>query len=364
MASMTRTPKTPAYMLHKGTGQSRVQLNGQDFYLGAWRSPESIEKYDRLIAEWLANGRRPPRRNNGVICIAEVIVRYMDYAQTRYPRRGKNWEGYAFEYASQPLLKCYGRLAAADFGPLQLRAVRMEMAKLGWCRKTVNRQVKRVIHMMKWAVANGLIDEPIHHRLSAVESLRVGEQPALGIDAPHETEPIRPVPDKHVDVVRGLVRPVVRDMIDLQLLSAMRPGEVVIMRGVDLDTDGKVWIYRPSHHKLEHHQIDRTIYLGPRCQEIIRGRLKPDVQAALFESIPGKMYTTDSYRRAITRACESAGIDNWAPNRLRHNAATTLRKSGGLDAAQAMLGHAEIRTTQVYADRLESVATSVALKHG
>jgi integrase len=57
-------------------------------------------------------------------------------------------------------------------------------------------------------------------------------------------------------------------MIELQCLSGMRPGEVAIMRGYDLDTSGKLWIYVPGRHKTEHHEKDRRIHLGPKAQEM------------------------------------------------------------------------------------------------
>ena len=52
-------PKTPKYRLHKGSGQALVQLDGRRFYLGRHGSPESLERYHRLVAEWLASGRAP-----------------------------------------------------------------------------------------------------------------------------------------------------------------------------------------------------------------------------------------------------------------------------------------------------------------
>jgi len=54
----------PQLQQHKGTGQGKVHLGGRDFYCGKWGSPECKAKYDRLIAEWLHNGRRPPERPN------------------------------------------------------------------------------------------------------------------------------------------------------------------------------------------------------------------------------------------------------------------------------------------------------------
>jgi integrase len=64
-----------------------------------------------------------------------------------------------------------------------------------------------------------------------------------------------------------------------------------------------------------------------------------------------RRYCGDSYRNAILRACEKAGIEPWAPNQLRHTAATEIRARYGLEAAQAVLGHARADVTQVYAER-------------
>ncbi len=48
----------PKYRHHKPSGQAIVTLNGVAHYLGRWKSKASRVEYDRLIGEWLANGRR------------------------------------------------------------------------------------------------------------------------------------------------------------------------------------------------------------------------------------------------------------------------------------------------------------------
>ena len=52
--------KTPKYRRHRSGGRDRafVELDGQRTYLGCYRSPESIQRYDQLVAEWLVSGRR------------------------------------------------------------------------------------------------------------------------------------------------------------------------------------------------------------------------------------------------------------------------------------------------------------------
>lgn len=45
-----RAGKVPAYSLHKASGKAVVRLDGKDHYLGPYGSPESHERYERLIA--------------------------------------------------------------------------------------------------------------------------------------------------------------------------------------------------------------------------------------------------------------------------------------------------------------------------
>jgi len=49
---------TPVLLSPPATGRAYVRLNGRMLYLGRWGTPTSRAEYDRLIAEWLAHGRR------------------------------------------------------------------------------------------------------------------------------------------------------------------------------------------------------------------------------------------------------------------------------------------------------------------
>src|SRR5438067_12105872 len=55
--------RLPKYRLHKPSGRAVVTLpdglgRRRTVYLGAFDSPESRAEYNRVIADWLANGRR------------------------------------------------------------------------------------------------------------------------------------------------------------------------------------------------------------------------------------------------------------------------------------------------------------------
>jgi hypothetical protein len=101
-------------------------------------------------------------------------------------------------------------------------------------------------------------------------------------------------------------------------------------------------------------------------------------------------YRRNSYRNAVLRACDRAYphptlsaiktrrltegqraelaawrvAHRWHPNQLRHTAATEIRARFGLEAAQAVLGHAKADVTQVYAERDLSKAVEVMRQIG
>ena len=48
---MAKRPRIPKYSLHKSSGRARVILNGRHIFLGKYGSEESLERYNRLVAE-------------------------------------------------------------------------------------------------------------------------------------------------------------------------------------------------------------------------------------------------------------------------------------------------------------------------
>jgi integrase len=320
-----------------------VTLGGKDHYLGPWpagqrKAPAAArEAYDRLVAEWLANGRRPPdaAAEEPAVTVNEVILAFWRWAEAHYRRADgtpTNELG-EFRYAFRPLRELYGPTPAADFSPLKLKAVRQRMIDAGWCRNQVNKRVARVVRMYKWAVAEELAPESTWRALTTVRGLEKGRTDA------RESEPVRPVCDADVEAVLPFLPAPVRAMVRMQRLTGARPGEVRSMRACDIDMTGAVWLYRPPAHKTRHRGEDRVIALGPRAQEVIRSFLKLDLQAFLFSPAqavaekraarraarktkvqpsqqyrrkpsprkrPGERYTATAYDHAIYAACDKA----------------------------------------------------------
>jgi integrase len=122
----------------------------------------------------------------------------------------------------------------------------------------VNHRVSRIKRAINWAVAEELIPPFVHHGLQAVTGLGYGRTGA------RETQPVRPVPDEHVDAVFPFLPPQIAAMIQLQRLTGMRPGEVVKLRACDIDRSGEIWIYERRDHKNRWRGHRRMIPIGPR----------------------------------------------------------------------------------------------------
>jgi hypothetical protein len=101
-----------------------VTLNGKDFYLGRFDTQDSKAAYDRLIAEWLSNGRRLPTTDS--FTVAELIERFWAHAKVHYrrPDGTPTSEIHNYRSALRPLNHLYGATLAKDFGPLAFKAVR------------------------------------------------------------------------------------------------------------------------------------------------------------------------------------------------------------------------------------------------
>ena len=384
--------RQPAYCHHKPTGQAYVRLNGRMIYLGGYDSPQSRAEYDRAIAEWLAHGRQLSESND--LTVSEIAAAYWTHAEGYYTKNGSaTSEQDNIRCALRPLRALYGGTLADDFGPGALRTVRQALVDKGNARTYINAQVNRIRRMFKWGVEHELVDPKILQGLQAVVGLRRGR---LSV---RESAPVTPVPRENVQAVEVFVSRQVWAMIRLQQLTGMRPGEVFIMAGRDIDMTRDVWLYRPMRHKTEHHGHERVVELGPRAQEVIRPFLRPNMTRCLFSPVdamaesrarahaerrtplscgnhpgtnrkrnpkrkPRDCYDKNSYRQAIIRACDRVGVPRWHPHQLRHTFATEIRKQYGIEASRAMLGQRSLDATQIYAEIDRERSRDIAAKLG
>ncbi len=427
--------RIPSYRLHKPSGLAVVRLSGKDFYLGPYGSAQSRRQYEQVLSDWLANRRQLPRQLPGQLpeapstepmatsnqsskTINELFLDYWDHTQVYYPCRST--QDY-IKLAAKPLCELFGQTCVSDFGPLRLKTVRQHMIDAyDWSRVTINKSVDNIKRMFKWGVENEIVDVTVYQALAALSGLRRGRCTA------RETDPVKPVPEHLIWGIEGHVSDQVWTLIMLQLHTGARPGELVVMRAIDLHMSGDVWIYEPQKHKTQYHGHARTIYIGPKAQKWIRPFLTDrPLDAYLFspkeaeskrrnkqhrrrktplscgnrpgtnrkdkpKRRPRDHYDVNSYRYAIQRACDRVYLHpqlstyktseltheqraqlhewrkehRWHPHQLRHNAGTFIRREYGVEVARIILGHHNISVTELYAEADLQKAIEVMKKIG
>lgn len=387
----------PSYLRH-ASGQAFSRVNGKNLYFGKHGTPESIEEYEDFKREWLLQHGDVRKYQ---LTVDELALLYLDHAGQYYQKNGApTSEVWCTKAALRFLVSLHGTSRVREFGPGKLKQVRQAMVEHGLCRESINKNIDRIRRAFRWGVENERVPPEVLAALVAVRGLGRGRSNA------RETEPVKPVPPDRITALRPYLKPPVWAMVQVQLLTGARPGEVIIMRGCDLEMGGEVWTYTPSSHKTEHHGRGRTIFIGPRAQAVIRPFLKPNLDEYLFSPRdvckprsrgtrqPGARYNRSAYRNAVMRACERAfGMPKelrrisrklpeaerdrlrklaaewraehcWHPHQLRHTSGTTIRREADLDSARTVLGQASLDVAAIYAEQDLEKARSIIAKIG
>lgn len=384
--------RMPRYGLHKPTGQARVVIDGRSHYLGKFDSPESHKRYRELVDRWQIQQRSGL---SATVTIGQIVILFDAHVAEYYQKDGKpTSEVHIVKNALKPLVAKYSRTMAADFGPKSLKDVRDHYVEAGFSRETCNAYARRIVAMFKWATSEQLVPVETYQALTTVAGLRAGRTKAP------ERPPVEPVSQDDVNAILKLVGRQIAAMIKLQLLSGARPGEICQIRPCDVNREGEVWRYVPASHKTAHHGKARVIFFGPRAQAVLAPFLddrpaeshcfspreaERERLAALHEKRitpigygnspgtnrkakparePGEAYTTESYGRAIRRACQKAKVEAWSPNQLRHTRATDLREAFGIEAVSHVLGHAKPDMSLTYAKASEAKASEIMAEVG
>ncbi|HYH67967.1 MAG TPA: tyrosine-type recombinase/integrase [Urbifossiella sp.] len=408
---MGRKPKSHPGKPSVHKGQERVWWRGRYYDLGPEGSARARAEYARLVALWAADPNAPAFRADDAL-VGELCADYLESKDS--PREGLQRDRAVL--AVELLLEHHVATPVADFGPVLLRAWQDHLCQLPDPRNpgrqrfavtTVNYHVDTIRRVWAWGVSRQRVGADALTALRAVPRPKVGEA-----RAPKVVDPADPA---HVKAMLPFLRPQPRAMVVLQLASGARPGEMIGMTpeqvhrgGVinvagagrhDLDKLG-VWAYVPTKHKMTWKNKPRVLLFAGEAQAVLTPFLDrgPDVpcfspkeaaeglraeqraareargggsggnrkvpKAAAPRRAPKDRYTDNSYRAAITRACEKAGVPAFFPYQLRHLAAAEIQEVFGLDAVQALLGHHTKSMSEHYAGLNVKTAADVAKARG
>lgn len=164
--------RKPSYLLHKPTGQARCRIDGKDYYLGEYGSPESRDRYDDLIAEWFARNGDMARYR---LMVDDLTLIYMEHVREYYRKDGKETsEVHNIRLVLRHLIETHGRIRAREFVPLKLKQVRQSMIDAGYVRDSVNAHVGRIKRLFRWATENEHLPVEVYQALCTVRGLQKG----------------------------------------------------------------------------------------------------------------------------------------------------------------------------------------------
>ena len=402
---MSRSKKTPQLLIRRSPSSGRdlayAKFDGRMISFGPV-GPDAERQFHKTLAKWLANGCRFPENDAADFTVADVVAEFLRHSEQECPLV----ELEKLRRAFAPVLERFRLLPAAKFGVSCLEVVQQHLAndlhqrpprppskrrkKAGTnesteppkpyhlSRATIRARINAIRRCWRWAEQRRLVPPGSWEHLRTLAHVKPGRTAAK------EAKIVEAVPRSWVDAVLPHLTAPIRACVMLQWWSGMRPSEALTMTGRQLQRTGKVWIYRPVRHKSLWRGRDRIVQLGPRAQEVLQPLLKLDPDAALISPLDaylevkarkraqrktrvqpsqqardernakkpppvGQFYDVNSYRTAIHRACDHAGVPRWSPHRLRHAAAARLFEAGEFEAARAVLGHSRLDMTRHYA---------------
>jgi integrase/recombinase XerC len=232
-------------------------------------------------------------------------------------------------------------------------------------------------HVRRWAAqahGHGLAPRSVALLLSGWRGLYtwwgreggIAQNPVLGVRAPKAARPLpkalavdQAVALADLPLPEGDPALAARDhcMVELLYGCGLRVGELV---GLDVQHGAEAagWIEREERNVqvLGKGSKRRSVPLGNAAAQALdawlaqrSGVAKPE-EKALFVSQRGTRITASQVRSRLKALALQAGLPTHVhPHMLRHSFAShLLQSSGDLRAVQELLGHASIRTTQVY----------------
>ena len=114
----------PKYCRHRPSGRAYVRIEGKMYYLGKYGSEASKREYDRIIAEFVANGRQAFKDPDGVR-IDVLVASYISYIEKEVDFSESRKRSIVITL--RRLNELYGTQPASSFSTAALKAFRQRL---------------------------------------------------------------------------------------------------------------------------------------------------------------------------------------------------------------------------------------------
>lgn len=156
-----------------------------------------------------------------------------------------------------------------------------------------------------------------------------------------------------------------RTLFELMYATGLRVTEVVTLPSGNVDIDSGVLLCMGKGSKQRRVPVGRSaLEWLQRYQPARRALLAGRESQRLFVGYLGRPLSRQNVWASLKRAAEKAGVAGVTPHVLRHSFATHLLEHGAdTRSVQAMLGHSDLATTQIYTHVTSERIRSVYEKH-
>ncbi|HYE66372.1 MAG TPA: site-specific tyrosine recombinase XerD [Pyrinomonadaceae bacterium] len=250
-----------------------------------------------------------------------------------------------------------------------LESYRRDLARLqswaGSCGKSVEEMTRQ--DLRGWIAQlsrEGLAPSSVARAVSAARGLfrflmldgHIKTHPAEDLDTPQraahlpkfltEEEMDRLLAAPDTSTVEGIRD---RAMLELMYATGLRVSELVSLKLADLDLDGGLIVCHGKGSKQRLIPIGKSATHWLQRYAGVRARSEKASSPHLFLNSWGGPLTRQFTWATIKRCAARAGLQAISPHTLRHSFATHLLQRGADSrTVQALLGHSDISTTQIY----------------
>jgi integrase len=279
-----------------------------------------------------------------------ALIKGEDEEGTASPTLAKLWPEYEKQHIDGQRLKpsqkkalkslwvnhlepCFGALRVDAIGYAEVQA--FKAARTDRAPKTVNNVLIALKAVLRFAVKVGKLD-----KAPDIELLKIPKRVPQYYDVPTYNKLVLAaleLSDRHAAIVL------------LGGDAGLRAGEMLALTADDLALP-LVTIRRTiwrGHEGTTKGNAERVIPLTARTVAVLERLSRSG--GRILRTSTGKPLNQTLLNRALQQAQKRAGVTHLSLHKLRHTYGTDITRALGIRAAQALLGHADVGTTQQYA---------------
>lgn len=292
--------------------------------IGDVRDPESLYHYLQRFLAWLAERQYSPKTIVNREELLRVFIAWLDERGIRRPQEVtkpiiERYQSHLFVYRKK------------DGQPLSAR--------------TQHGHITPIRAWFKWLAKQNFI---LYNPASDLDLPRLDRRLPRNVLTVKEAETVLAVPD--VGTATGIRD---RAMLEVLYSTGMRRMELMQLQVFDLDAERGTVLIRLGKGKK-----DRMVPIGERAiawVEKYRDDVRPELatgadDGTLFLTHLGEAFTPNRLTQLVREYVQAAEIGKSGSCHLfRHTMATLMLENGAdIRYIQAILGHAELSTTQIY----------------